>query len=103
MSDQPARKTIRLEYRGQVPPTEISFDTEVECVYIRLGSGKVVRTVEHAPNVMVDLDGDGHIVGVELTGDVQNVQLKAVGERYMGADAALRGRFEDAVRYAVAG
>ena len=44
---------------------EITYDPEVDAVYIALVRGKVERTKEARP-FLYDLDAEGHIVGIEI-------------------------------------
>ena len=44
---------------------EITYDPEVDAVYIALVRGKVERTREARP-FLYDLDAEGHIVGIEI-------------------------------------
>ena len=45
---------------------DTTFDPEADAVYIYLGEGEVAETEEVAPNVMLDFDADGRVVGVEV-------------------------------------
>lgn len=44
----------------------ISFDTEAKVMYIELSEAKVVRTEEFAPEVFLDFDEAGNLLGIEL-------------------------------------
>ena len=45
---------------------KISFDTLAKAVYIELEKKKVARTREFAPEVFLDFDYKGRLIGVEL-------------------------------------
>ena len=45
---------------------DITHDPEADAVYIRLSDGKPHEAEEVAPNVMLDYDADGRVVGVEV-------------------------------------
>ena len=45
---------------------KISFDTLAKAVYIELERRKVAKTKEFAPEVFLDLDYKGRLIGVEL-------------------------------------
>jgi uncharacterized protein YuzE len=45
---------------------ELSVDTNLGAAYIELTDEEIVETVELTPNVLVDIDATGTIVGVEL-------------------------------------
>ena len=45
----------------------VSYDPEAKAIYIHLrGRVPVHRTTEYAPDVILDLDIDGELIGVEL-------------------------------------
>ena len=48
---------------------ETSYDAEADVFYARFKSDetKIEITQEVAPGVMLDLDADGHLVGIEVT------------------------------------
>lgn len=45
---------------------KISFDTVTKAVYIALEVKKAARTIEFAPEVFVDLNYKGELIGIEL-------------------------------------
>lgn len=45
---------------------DTTYDPEADALYIHLGSTQPVETDEVAPNVMLDLDAEGRVVGVEV-------------------------------------
>jgi uncharacterized protein YuzE len=44
----------------------LSIDTNVDAAHIELTEEPIVQTVEVTPNVQVDIDATGTVVGVEL-------------------------------------
>jgi len=47
---------------------EIQIDGEASSVYLRLRDGRVARTDEVAPGILLDYDDQGRVVGIELIG-----------------------------------
>jgi len=45
---------------------EIGYDSLVRAIYIKVNKGKVAKTVEVAPEIFVDLDQNGKLLGVEM-------------------------------------
>lgn len=45
---------------------EISYDPEADAVYVPLSDITPVEASEVAPGVVLDLDADGRVVGIEL-------------------------------------
>lgn len=45
---------------------QVRFDEDVNALYFRLNHGKVARTVELAPTILVDVDEDGQPLGLEV-------------------------------------
>jgi uncharacterized protein YuzE len=48
------------------PTITVDIDTEIGAAYVKLGDAKIVRTVEHTDDIMVDLDELGMVVGIEI-------------------------------------
>jgi uncharacterized protein YuzE len=44
----------------------MKYDPVARVAYIKVRAGLVAETREEAPNVMVDLDAKGHLLGVEI-------------------------------------
>ena len=65
-----------------------SYDLEADAFYARFApeSIEIVETKEAAPGVMIDLDGTGNIVGIE----VLSVKARGLGTYHLSAirDAA---------------
>lgn len=45
---------------------DTTYDPEADAVYVSLARGKIAETEEIAPNVMVDRDAEGRILGIEV-------------------------------------
>lgn len=46
-------------------PGTVVLDVEAQALYIHTRESKVARTVEVSPNVLVDFDAEGKVVGIE--------------------------------------
>jgi len=66
---------------------KISFDTLAKAVYIELEKKKVARTKEFAPEVFLDFDYKGRLIGVELL-NPGKLYLKEIAERFHEPDLA---------------
>jgi len=51
---------------GASPALRISYDPDVDALYLRLAPGPVAETVEIEESVYVDLGADGSPIGVEF-------------------------------------
>jgi uncharacterized protein YuzE len=49
--------------RRDIPAT---YDAEADAAYLRVGEGRIVRTEEIAPGIVLDFAADGGLVGIEL-------------------------------------
>jgi uncharacterized protein YuzE len=45
---------------------DVEYDPEADALYVRFMTGSIANTLEVTPSVMVDRDGAGHILGVEV-------------------------------------
>lgn len=45
----------------------IQWDNESECAYVALADGDIARTLEVTDNVMLDLDANGNVLGIEVS------------------------------------
>jgi uncharacterized protein YuzE len=45
---------------------EICYSTEVEAFYVTIGQGRIARTGHISDDVMVDVEPDGTVHGIEL-------------------------------------
>ncbi|MBN2097935.1 MAG: DUF2283 domain-containing protein [Candidatus Omnitrophica bacterium] len=60
---------------------KISFDTLAKAVYIELEKKKVARTREFAPEVFLDFDYRGELIGIELLNPA-TVYLKKIARKF---------------------
>ena len=66
--------------------TDITYDPEADAVYITVGRSKIDRTEEAGPFIY-DVDGEGHILGIEIlsaskvlaAGDWKEADLQGAG------------------------
>lgn len=59
---------IRADERATMAHPTLEVDTRVRSTYLRLSNSPVARTTQATPRVLVDLDGNGDLVGIELIG-----------------------------------
>ena len=45
---------------------KMTLDPKLDVAYIELRSGKVSRTIEFRPGMLVDFDAKGQVVGIEI-------------------------------------
>ncbi len=55
--------SIELQRYSKMP---IKYNIETDIVYIRFSEGKVAESNEDKPGIIIDYDGDGNIVGIEV-------------------------------------
>lgn len=46
----------------------LTYDPEADALYLKVSAAEIVATQEVAPNVMLDLDVGGNLVGIEMLG-----------------------------------
>jgi uncharacterized protein YuzE len=46
--------------------TDITYDPDADAAYVTLSNAEVQESAEVAPGVVLDYDGDGRVVGIEL-------------------------------------
>ncbi len=44
----------------------IKYDLVSDAVYMTVGTGKIEKTLKHESGVMMDVDKEGNIVGIEI-------------------------------------
>ena len=64
---------------------KISFDTAAKAVYIELERKRVARTREFAPEVFLDFDYKGRLIGVELL-NPGTLYLKKIAKKFHRPD-----------------
>ncbi|MBU2602855.1 MAG: DUF2283 domain-containing protein [Actinobacteria bacterium] len=45
---------------------KVRFDEEADALYVRLGDSRIVESEELRPGLIVDLDEQGEVVGLEI-------------------------------------
>ncbi|MEK7479840.1 MAG: DUF2283 domain-containing protein [Patescibacteria group bacterium] len=55
---------------------EITYDKEADAINISLRSGKVSKTIEVAPEIIVDVDKNGKTLSIEIIGASEKVGQK---------------------------
>ena len=55
-------------FKGEELPVEfrVEYDRLADALYIRLRDGKIVESDEVAPGIIVDLDENNEIIGIEV-------------------------------------
>lgn len=43
-----------------------TYDPEADAAYLRVGEGRIARTEEVAPGIVLDFTAEGGLVGIEL-------------------------------------
>lgn len=62
----------------------IKYDIMADAVYVNVGKGKVAKTVKTEDRVLVDLDHDGNVVGIEILDASSQQDLVANLEQNVG-------------------
>jgi uncharacterized protein YuzE len=57
---------------------KITYDKEVDAVYIRLSVGQPEGVIEVADGINIDVSSDGKIVGIELLNATEKVSLESL-------------------------
>jgi uncharacterized protein YuzE len=57
---------------------KIRYDPEVDVVYIKLSDAEILETEETETGVFVDLDREGHVVGLEFLNAKDFFSAKAI-------------------------
>jgi uncharacterized protein YuzE len=55
---------------------EITYDKEVDALNVLLRSGAVAKTLEIAPEIMMDLDKKGNTLNIEILGASEKIGKK---------------------------
>ena len=56
-----------------VTDVEITYDKEADAINISLRTGKVSKTIEIAPEIIVDVDKNGKTLSIEIIGASEKV------------------------------
>lgn len=68
--------------------TKISYDAVAKALYIKMSSNKVFKTKELTPLLIVDIDRNGGIVGVEILNTTQKMTKEAI-KSWLNFDKAM--------------
>lgn len=63
---------------------EITYDKTVDALNVSLRSGAVAKTLEIAPEIMIDLDKKGNTLNIEILGASEKVGKKNFGRVVVG-------------------
>ncbi len=58
----------------------ISYDKDADCLYIQFQQGKVHRTKKIEEGILVDLDEEGKIYGIEIVGVSERMSIESLGK-----------------------
>ncbi|MDO8408199.1 MAG: DUF2283 domain-containing protein [bacterium] len=63
---------------------KITYDKRVDALNIALRSGTVAKTLEVAPEIMIDVDKAGRTLNIEIIGASEKIGPKNFGEVIVG-------------------
>ena len=58
---------------------DISFDREADALYIQFQTGKVKETIKLRDGLLIDIDKNGKIFGIEILDVSQRIPTKELG------------------------
>ncbi|GFO96300.1 uncharacterized protein ig2599ANME_0489 [groundwater metagenome] len=58
----------------------ISYDKDADCLYIQFQQGKVNKTRKIEEGILVDLDEEGRIYGIEIVGVSERMSIASIGK-----------------------
>ncbi len=58
----------------------ISYDKDADCLYIQFQQGKVSKTKKIDEGILVDLDEEGRIYGIEIVGVSERMSIASLGK-----------------------
>ncbi len=58
----------------------ISYDKDADCLYIQFQQGKVHKTKKVEEGILVDLDEEGKIYGIEIVGVSERMSIASLGK-----------------------
>ena len=64
---------------------KITYDKEVDALNVTLRTGSVARTVEVAPEILLDLDKQGNPLYLEIIGASEKIGKKNFGKVVVGS------------------
>ena len=63
---------------------KITYDREVDALNVSLRAGVVSKTLEVAPEIMVDMDKQGNTLNIEIIGASEKIGKKNFGKVTVG-------------------
>ena len=69
---------------------KITYDKEADAMYLSVARGKVKKTVEVNPRVIVDIGEKGKVIGVELLSVSEKMSKESLRSRLVGLPTAMR-------------
>ncbi len=58
----------------------ISYDKDADCLYIQFQQGKAHKTKKIEEGILVDLDEEGKIYGIEIVGVSERMSIASLGK-----------------------
>jgi uncharacterized protein YuzE len=58
----------------------ITYDKDADCLYIQFQQGKVHKTRKIEEGILIDLDEEGRIYGIEIVGVSERMSLASLGK-----------------------
>ncbi len=58
----------------------ITYDKDADCLYIQFQQGKVHKTRKIEEGILVDLDEEGRIYGIEIVGASERMSIASLGK-----------------------
>jgi uncharacterized protein YuzE len=58
----------------------ISYDKDADCLYIQFQQGKVSKTRKIDEGILVDIDEEGKIYGIEIVGVSERMSIESLGK-----------------------
>ncbi len=71
---------------------KLHYDSDTDSLYIDLADRPGVESLEVRPGVVLDLDADGQVVGIDIDHASDWVELPPAGERVVPFVRAVAGR-----------
>ena len=59
---------------------KISYDKIADAMYIYLRKGKVAKTIKVKPNLLIDVDKKGGVLGIEILDVSHQIPKKEIGK-----------------------
>ena len=59
---------------------KISFDEQADALYIQFQRGAVKKTVKVQDGILLDIDQEGHLYGIEILDASHRIPMKDIGK-----------------------